>query len=336
MTPRGTPLIVAAAVLVAAAVALGGCAASDSPTAPDAASDDATETTQPSTFVIDQDFPDPDVLTTADGYIAYATNSPGLNVQWATSPDLASWKVSTDDALPTLPSWASTGRTWAPDVSEAPGGGYLMYFTAEHTATGRQCIGVATSATATGPFEPRGADPVVCPFDDGGAIDPSTFTDADGARYLVWKNDGNCCGLDTWLQLSRLSADGLSVDGDPVRLIMQTEAWEGALVEAPTLVRHGDAYVLLYSANDYGGDDYAIGVATAPAIDGPYTKQLEPLLSTAASDGAFRGPGGQDVVLGGDGDDTLVFHSWDENYVYRGMNTAPIEWDGDVPRVVLP
>ncbi|MEL4319427.1 glycoside hydrolase family 43 protein [Leifsonia sp. YIM 134122] len=327
--------LVAVAVAGCVAMGLGGCAASDSPTAPDAASDATTDDASSSSFVIDQDFPDPDVLTTDDGYIAFATNSPGLNLQWATSTDLASWTVSTDDALPVLPSWASAGRTWAPDVSAAPGGGYLLYFTAEHTATGKQCIGVATSEAPTGPYTPQGTEPIICPFDDGGAIDASTFTDVDGSPYLVWKNDGNCCGLDTWLQLSTLSADGLAVEGDPVRLMKQTEAWEGDLVEAPTLVRHGDAYVLLYSANDYGGDDYAMGVATAPTIAGPYTKQPEPLLTTASSNDAFRGPGGQDIIVDDDGD-TLVFHSWDENYIYRGMNTAPIEWDGDVPRIVLP
>ncbi|MET0725377.1 MAG: glycoside hydrolase family 43 protein [Leifsonia sp.] len=318
-----------AIVVLGAGVALSGCSAGSSsdPAAP--------PSEEPATFVIDQDFPDPDVLAVDGGYIAYATNSPGLNVQSATSNDLETWTVSTDDMLPRLPAWATPGRTWAPDVSETPGGGYIMYVTAEDAATGKQCIGVATSATAAGPFEPQGTVPIVCPFDDGGAIDPATFTDADGARYLLWKNDGNCCGLDTWIQLSRLSDDGLSVVGEPTKLIKQTEPWEGALVEAPTLVEHDGTYVLLYSANNYGDDSYAIGVATAPTPAGPYTKEPAPLLSSGSSEGLYVGPGGQDVVSTPHGDE-LVFHSWDDNVVYRGMNVAALSWNGAIPSVEPP
>jgi arabinan endo-1,5-alpha-L-arabinosidase len=324
----GATGLIGASALV---LTLGGCSAGSSDDPADSSSSDSTL----APFVIDQDFPDPDVLAVEGGYVAYATNSPGLNVQSAISSDLKDWTVATDDVLPKLPEWASPGRTWAPDVSALPSGGYIMYITAEHTATGKQCIGVATSPTASGPFVPQGSAPIVCPFDDGGAIDPATFTDDDGTRYLLWKNDGNCCGLDTWIQLSRLSDDGLSVVGEPTKLIMQTEAWEGNLVEAPTLLKHDDSYVLLYSANNYGDDSYAIGVATAQSITGPYEKQPEPLLSSSSSDGRYFGPGGQDVVSTPDGD-VLVFHSWDENVVYRGINTAELSWNGAIPTVELP
>ena len=104
------------------------------------------------------------------------------------------------------------------------------------------------------------------------------------------------------------------------------------MVEAPVLVKHGSHYVLLYSANSYAGEAYAIGYATASSATGPYRKHPVPLLSTSSSKGRFAGPGGQDVVTGPDGHDLLVFHSWDPARVYRGMDVLPLTWDGGTAR----
>lgn len=284
-------------------------------------------------FVIDQDFPDPDVIAVDGEYYAYATNTRAVNVQYATSPDLETWTVSLDDVFPELPAWAEAGRTWAPDVTSLPDGRYALYFTAQERESGRQCIGVAVAGAPTGPFVSDAPTPLICPLGEGGAIDASSFVDDDGSRYLVWKNDGNCCGLDTWLRLSTLSADGLTITGDPVDLVKQTESWEGTLVEAPVIVRHGDEYALFYSANDYGGEDYTMGYALAPSIAGPYTKGPEPLFTTAMSGSRALGPGGQDVVVAPDGSDVIVYHSWDPAFSYRGMNVSPLTWPEDMPVV---
>ena len=316
-----------AGAVVVLALALAGCSAGQDPTE---GTDDPVATDD---FVIDQDFPDPDVLATDGGYLAYATNGAGFNVQTAESSDLETWNVLSSDALPSLPDWALPGKTWAPDVSEFAPGQYVMYFTAASKNPGLQCIGVATSTTPEGPFAPAGSAPIVCPADEGGAIDPATFVDDDGTRYLVWKNDGNCCGLDTWLQLAELSADGTTLVGETTKLLMQDQAWEGDLIEAPTLVKRDDVYALLYSANDYGGDAYATGYATAPSVRGPFTKGDGPLLTTEISDGRYLGPGGQDVVTAADGSDVMVFHSWDSLYIQRGVNVVPLTWADGVPAV---
>lgn len=314
--------------IVAAALILTGCA---SPV-PEADAEESAE----APFMIDADFPDPDVVKVGDEYHLYATNGAGFNIQHAVSSDLVDWEVVSADVLPRLPSWASPGRTWAPEVTEVSDGRFVMYVTVANTTPSAQCIGVAVADDPAGPFEPVGDAPLVCPIDDGGAIDASTFRDDDGTLYLLFKNDGNCCGKDTWLQAAPLSDDGLTLVGEPVRLLMQTEDWEGNLIEAPTLVKRGESYVLLYSANDYGGPDYAIGYATADSVLGEYTKGDEPLLTTDSSDGRYLGPGGQDVVVGPNGDDYLVFHSWDELYIQRGVNVAPITFDDGTPRVMLP
>ena len=309
------------------AVVLAGCAGQ--PAA------EPAETDGPAPFLIDQDFPDPDVWEADGGYVAFATNSPGVNIQVATSDDLEEWDVSLDDPLPDLPAWASEGRTWAPDVSAQPDGGYIMYFVAAHTASDKQCIGAATSDSVMGPYTPVEGDPLICTLDEGGAIDPASFTDVDGSRYLVWKNDGNCCAMDTWIQLTPLTPDGLATAGPAAKLFNQTEAWEGNLVEAPVMVERDGEYVVFYSANDYGGDQYAIGVASSPELTGPYTKQPGPFLSSEGTGDRYLGPGGQDVIATDDGD-VMLFHGWNDLYMYRGMYSLPLEWDGAVPSPVLP
>jgi beta-xylosidase len=314
------------ALSVALVAVLAGCAGE--PAAEPSASDG------PAAFLIDQDFPDPDILEAEGEYVAFATNSPGINVQFATSPDLVEWDVSLEDALPTLPGWATTGRTWAPDVSAQPDGGYVMYFTAAHAASDKQCIGAAVADDVTGPFVPIEGEPLVCTLDQGGAIDAASFTDVDGSRYLLWKNDGNCCAMDTWIQLTPLTADGLAAAGPATQLFKQTEAWEGNLVEAPVMVERDGRYFVFYSANDYGGDQYAVGVASAPALTGPYEKQDEPFLSSAQTDDRYLGPGGQDIVSTADGD-VMTFHGWNDLFMYRGMHSLPLEWDGDVPVLSL-
>lgn len=319
------------AVLAGAALVLAGCGGSTPLAAPSSSTQDGAQGATP---VIDRNFPDPDVLKVGDTYYAYATEDNARNVQIAESTDLQNWTVLKEDALPDLPSWVIPGKTWAPEVTEVSEGRFVLYFTATNFDPVLQCIGVATATDPTGPFEVQGEGMLVCPEDEGGAIDASTFTDDDGL-HLVWKNDGNCCGLDTWIQSAPLSADGLTLAGETQKLVQQTLEWEGDLVEAPTILRRDSGYVLLYSSNSYGDDRYNVGAATAPSVEGPWEKKDEPILSTESSGFRYMGPGGQDVVTGPDGSDYLVFHGWDPAFTYRGMYSAPIEWDGATPRIVL-
>ena len=288
--------------------------------------------------VIDRDFPDPDLLEVDGTWYAYATNDAESNVQVASSTDLRTW-TALPDALPELPDWVEVGDTWAPEVT-AIDGGYVLYFTAYSNVAFRQCIGVATAEHPAGPFTATpaadgGHGMLVCPGEEGGAIDASTFLDDDGTRYLLWKNDGNCCRLDTWISDAPLSADGLALAGEPIRLLKQDQPWEGDLVEAPTLLERGGSYVLLFSGNGYRSAEYAVGYATAPAIAGPWTKHDGPWVTTETFDYELIGPGGQDVVVTADGE-YLAFHGWDDYLTRRAMYLVPLTWDGATPSIVLP
>ncbi|KAL6718139.1 hypothetical protein ACLMJK_004226 [Lecanora helva] len=286
--------------------------------------------------VISSDFPDPSFLNVGGTYYAFATTNGQQNIQSATSPDFATWTVTGQDALPNLPSW-SNGASWAPDVIQLADGTFLMYFTALYTNSSMMhCLGTATSTMALGPYKASDT-PLACPLDVGGAIDPSSFIDTDGTRYVVYKVDGNSLGgggtcgngdesHGTPIMLQALEADGVTPSGEPVQ-ILDRDANDGPLVEAPYLVLHEGTYVLFFSSNCFNGPYYDTSYATATAINGPYTKAGSPLLASGGNNGAFNSPGGASI---GGGGTQMVFHSDQaaSDASVRQMWTAGITIDG--------
>lgn len=284
--------------------------------------------------VLDREFADPDIVKVGSTYHAYASNDGSTYIQHATSRDLVHWSIAGPAALPEVGAWAEPDHklVWAPEVFDN-GRGFTMHYTAHDRAGDRQCIGVALAASPDGPFRPVGDKPLVCPADRGGAIDAASYTE-NGRRYLLWKNDGNCCEMETWIHLQAVSWDGTRTEGEPIGLIRQDREWEWKVVEAPTLVKRDGRYVLFYSADFYGEDQYKTGYAVAAALTGPYTKADVPLMTTASFDGAVRGPGGQDVVTGPDGQDRIVFHGWrDDGTRRRVMYAADLGFANGYPVV---
>lgn len=282
--------------------------------------------------VINHNFPDPSILNDKGVFYAYATNS-GPNMLCARSPDLVHW-TDMPDAMPLLPVWAKPGRTWAPCVAAyGPGGGYVAYFAARNKTTGQENLGTAVASAPSGPFAaPPLAVPLVEQAEEGGAIDPTCFTDDDGSRYLVWKNDGNSRGRDTWLWAQKLSADGLALQGAPTRLIKQDQPWEGTLIEAPTLWKHGGKYYLFYSANAYNTCRYAVGYAVADTLTGPYVKPGDKPWLASTPDTC--GPGGEAIIRAGDGSPWMAYHTWAHGPgSYRSMSIDALYWDARGPHL---
>lgn len=325
--PRYSRLLVAgaAAVALACSTLTTGSAAA----APDDAA--SVQATEPPSLVLDRNFPDPDVAKFGDTYYAYATNE-GKNLPWATAPAPdGPWTYQGTDAMPELGAWAKEGRTWAPDVSQRADGRYLLYYTAWHAASERQCIGAALSDAPGGPFVPTSDEPLLCPLADGGAIDASSFTDSDGARYLIWKNDGNAIGAATWIHVQRVAADGVTFEGGATQVLRNDRDDEAGIIEAPVITKVDDKYVLFYSAGPYTTDQYGTSYAVADSIAGPYTKAYRFLMTTASLDGAVNGPGGADVLRDAGGD-KLVFHGH-RAAGGRGMYVADLGWANGNPVV---
>ena len=348
---RALAALAAAALIVVACGPGGGTAGPPASVAPSAkasapassaAASPATSVAPPSATltadafqnpVIDRNYADPFVLAVDGTYYAYATGDLTYNIQVSTSTDLVTW-TPRKEALPKLPFWqpSAKGLTWAPEVVQTSAG-FVMHYTARDVQAGRQCLAVAVADDPAGPFIDESDVPLLCQYDLGGSIDSSPFEDADGQRYLLWKSDGNCCGIPVRFFIAPLSDDGRTLDGEaqPIEGLEVDTSWERTLIEAPTLLLHDGTYYLFFSANDYNSRDYAVGYATSDAIMGPYVDADEnPILTTQVPFGSPAGdpagPGHQSIVTDTDGDLWMAYHAWDSGLIGDGVGGRRAMW----------
>ncbi|OJD34362.1 glycoside hydrolase family 43 protein [Diplodia corticola] len=270
--------------------------------------------------ILDDDFADPSITKFGDMWYAYATVGNGINAQLAISSDGNVWTLMSGlETLPNPGPWAdqSYPGVWAPDVTRATNGEYVMYYSAKAAGIDQHCIGVGIADNPTGPFIPL-PTPLACPVSQGGAIDPAHFWSSDGRLYVVYKIDGNNIGhggscnnaippiVPTPIVLQQLDPrDGYTLLGNPFR-ILDRGPEDGPLIEAPSLTRTPDGkFVLFYSSNCYDSSSYDIAYAWADRITGPYVKIAR--LAVTGTSGLYA-PGGADVSPDGS---RMVFHASD-------------------------
>lgn len=281
------------------------------------------------------DFPDPDVILVGHVYYAYATNSVAGNIQIIASTDLTHW-TAIGNALPSLPAWAKADATWAPSVARV-NGAFLMYYAVDVAATGTQCISVATARGPQGPFVDASTAPLECQQSLGGSIDPSTFTDANGVSYLVWKSGGPGSSK-IWSEQLTAAGTGFASGASPTMLLVPDQAWEAGTVEAPDLVLATGHYFLFFSGNDWNSASYAVGVATCTGPLGPCADATpNPILASGAG---IAGPGGESVFTDTSGASWIAFHSWIPGAVgfpnSRDLYLRRLDLTGAVPSVAAP
>ena len=134
------------------------------------------------------------------------------------------------DALPDLPLWAcqDCGRSCAPDVQLHDGVYYMYFLTYLAGVHKRNCIGVATSRTATGPYEPRGDKPIVCDGAlTGTAMDPRSFDHEDGSIWLYYGSHHDP------IMAGRLAPSRLTLMGPPVPVLQPDNSSYGSVTEGP-------------------------------------------------------------------------------------------------------
>jgi Glycosyl hydrolases family 43 len=253
------------------------------------------------------DFPDPFVLRAGGSYYGYSTNSGAGDIQVIRSSDLTHWEL-VGNGLASLPGWAAANATWAPAVLPRPGG-YVAYYTVRDAGSGQQCISRAVAASPAGPFVDDSAAPLVCQRDHGGSIDPSPFVDADGRAYLLWKSEGGGATVPTlWSQ--ELTPDGLALTGPAHALLSVDRGFEHGVVEAPSMVRTGAGYVLVYAGADWNARSYTAAYATCAGPAGPCTKPADGRVLTSGS--RLAGPGGVELFRDGNGALWAAFHAFTE------------------------
>ncbi|HEX3451921.1 MAG TPA: glycoside hydrolase family 43 protein, partial [Solirubrobacteraceae bacterium] len=251
------------------------------------------------------DFPDPSVVRVGERAFYAVTTS----TDWAPffpifrSSDLVSWQL-VGHVFTERPEWAA-GNFWAPDFAEK-NGRFYVYYTARRKGGGL-CVAVATADRPEGPYRDHG--PLIGQAD--GSIDAMACDDEHGARWILWKEDGNAYGRPTPIWGQRLSDDGLTLRGEKVELLRNDAPWEGGLVEAPHVLRRDGWFYMLYSGNACCGEDcaYAVGVARARSLAGPWEKcPRNPIL---AGNEAFRCPGHGAPVADAQGRWFYLYHAYE-------------------------
>lgn len=205
---------------------------------------------------------DPYVLYHNGKYYAYGTRINGFEVY--ISEDLKHWKKSDRLALSPENSWG-TRWYWAPEVYYVASKNrfYMFYSVDEH-------ICVASASTPTGPFVQAEKKPII----NEKGIDTSFFIDEDGTPYLYFVRftGGNV------IWVAEMNDDLQSIKTETLtKCISAQEKWEviqGTIAEGPSMLKIGNTYNLIYSANHFESKDYGVGYATASSPKGPWKKYL--------------------------------------------------------------
>jgi GH43 family beta-xylosidase len=256
------------------------------------------------------DVPDPYVLRRGHIYYLYGTEPwlESTNVPVWVSEDLVHWR-NLGDAMPTLPSWAVPGRTWAPSILVLAHS-YVLYFTAEQRSSSRQCIGTATSSNPLGPFIP--SDRILeCQVPrHAGSIDGEVFVDVDGTPYLMWKSEDNAIRRPSTIWAARLTPDGMHLIGVPVAMLHDDKrTWEGYTIEAPAMVHEAGQYWLFYSGSYLAAATYAIGYALCAGPLGPCVKQSVSAPWYASGPNGL-GPGEESFFNDPAGNTYMAYNAW--------------------------
>jgi beta-xylosidase len=265
--------------------------------------------------VIAGDFPDPSVIRTGQDYWAMATTggwAPHFSIMH--SRDLVNWRV-VGAVFQQKPAWVKSDF-WAPEIIEDRGR-YFVYYTARRNdgakKRGTLCVAVASAPAPVGPYTDHGA--LVCQISERknvGSIDAFFVRDEEGQPYLVWKADGNDAEPDqpTSIYAQRLSEDGVKLLGKRKEILRNTEPWEKHVTEGSFIIRRNGWFYHFYSGNACCGRgcDYALGVARARKLLGPWEKHpANPILDETD---AWQCPGHGSIVTTPDGRDFLLYHAY--------------------------
>ncbi|MGD0340611.1 MAG: glycoside hydrolase family 43 protein [Bacteroidales bacterium] len=256
------------------------------------------------------------------------------------SKDLVTWKYEGQVYRGnTKDSWC-VGSFWAPSVYRLMDK-YYLFFSAQWKDNPTNelenfRIGIAVADKPTGPFFNLYNRPV---FDPGyPIIDADVFFESDGRVYLYYSR---CCYKhpvrteisawatkkgwyneveESWVYGVELKHDFSGIVRGPVLLLRppvtmndpQAE-WESRSVtsheinrrwtEGSYIFKRGDIYYLMYSANYFGGENYAIGYATSKNPLGPFKKaENNPVLQKNTTQGGIvTGTGHNSVTFSPDG-----------------------------------
>ena len=232
------------------------------------------------------DFADPSVIKVGDTYYATATSSNWMpSYPILKSKDLKNWEWVTN-IFTQLPAWAEH-YFWAPELEYENGKVYL-YYTAKRRG-GALAVAAASADRPEGPYTDHG--PLV--EQPMGSIDGFAMRDENGKLYLIWKEDGNSQRKPTLMFMQEMSEDRTRLLGSPKEMFRDTEKWERGLVEAASVIKHNDYFIMIYAGAGCCGSGctYATGLARSRSLHGPWEKYNKNPVLTEEGDWRCQGHG---------------------------------------------
>jgi beta-xylosidase len=277
-----------------------------------------------------------------NGFVAYSSDD---LVHWKKEGQVF-WANNKNGWSDSTAGW--DGAYWAPEVYEVKGKFYMFYSAQWKVNPTKEYenfrIGVAVADKPTGPFIDLTNKPI---FDPGyPIIDANVLFDKDGRLYLYYSRAAYKHPVksevadwarskgwfkeieESWVYGVELKPDFSGVMGEPVLLLRppvkmndKQAEWESRSVtskevnrrwtEGSVTFRKGDIYYIMYSANYFGGKNYAVGYATSNSPLGPFQKSDDnPILGKNVDKGGIvTGTGHNSITYSPDGKEMFcVYH----------------------------
>lgn len=293
-------------------------------------------------------FGDPFIVKAADGkFYMYGTSGED-GFRTYSSSDMVNWKDEGRIYTGGTDSSWTVDAFWAPEVYERDGK-YYLFFSAnwKHNPNKEEenfRIGVAVADKPTGPFKDMYDKPV---FDPGYPIIDANvyFDDSVGKTYLYYsrcaykhpveseiaewaRSQGFAKEIEeSWIYGVEIKTDFSDVIGEPVLLLSPPKTmddkqaeWESRSVtskevnrrwtEGSFIFKENNLYYMMYSANYFGGQNYAVGYATSDKPLGPFKKaDNNPILQKNTEQGGdVTGTGHNMALWLSNGDVYTVYH----------------------------
>ena len=261
-------------------------------------------------------FADPTIKKFDGIYYIYATTdnemlASGAPTVWY-SRDLKNWYNYIME-IPSLNAVALR-NFWAPDIVKGDDGRYYLYF--GNCQAGCNIYGYV-SDTPVGPWEKLHDDdtPVIphnYPIDGFPSLDAQFFRDDDNAIYAYW---GTWVHYNSGYAVGELNNETMDVVSNAKNIPLEQTPNP---FEAPYMMKKGDKYILMYSAESCHNETYKVLYSYADSPYGPFTTgENNPILQTNA-DKSVHGPGHHSVLKNGD-DYYIVYHRHDYPFTAGGM-----------------
>jgi GH43 family beta-xylosidase len=295
---------------------------------------------------------DPSVYKHTDGYYYLTDSVPDYDiVELRRATTLHG--LATATPIPVFHVTASgpqSGWIWAPDIRFYDGAWYIYYSASPNTSKFDQRI---YSMRNTSP------NPMIGAWTQNGqltteyqsfTIDATSFTNADGLRYLLWAQKDPAIRANSNIYIARLSTP-TAITGQPTRLSVPTYPWETvgfAVNEAPAVLQKNGKIFVTYSSSATDAN-YTMGLLTvSDKVDilnaANWTKSPTPVFQTSAANSVY-GPGSNSFTVSANGvDDINVYNArsypkvtdplTDRN---RSIRMQKVNWNPDgTPNFGLP